>query len=136
MLTKTITYKDFLGNERTEDFLFHLSAAELAEMELSTEGGMERMLNTIVKTQNTPALVKIFKELILRAYGEVSPDGKRFIKGEEMRTAFEQSEAYSTLFMELVADSNKAAEFFKKIVPENLGDKVKNSAQPAITVNN
>lgn len=132
MIIKSITYKDFLGNERTEDFRFHLSSAELAEMELSTSGGMERMLNTIVKTQDTPKLIKIFKDLILRSYGEVSNDGKRFMKSEEMSKAFEESNAYDNLFMELVTDSNKAADFFKGIVPDDISKNVK----PAITVNN
>lgn len=132
MIIKSITYKDFLGNERTEDFRFHLSSAELAEMELSTSGGMERMLNTIVKTQDTPKLIKIFKDLILKSYGEVSNDGKRFMKSEEMSRAFEESNAYDNLFMELVTDSNKAADFFKGIVPDDMKQNVK----PAITVNN
>lgn len=132
MIIKSITYKDFLGNERTEDFRFHLSSAELAEMELSTSGGMERMLNTIVKTQDTPKLIKIFKDLILKSYGEVSNDGKRFMKSEEMSRAFEESNAYDVLFMELVTDSNKAADFFKGIVPDDISKNVK----PAITVNN
>ena len=40
MLKKTITYTDYNDNERTEDFYFNFSKAELTEMELSTVGGL------------------------------------------------------------------------------------------------
>ena len=88
MLKKTITYTDYNGNERTEDFFFHLTKAEIMEMEMSTTGGLAEMIQKIVATQDTPAIIKIFKELVLNAYGEKSPDGKRFIKSKELSTAF------------------------------------------------
>ena len=79
MLKKTITYTDYNDNERTEDFYFNLSKAEVTEMELSTTGGLAEMIQKIVTTQDGPKLVKIFKDLVLAAYGEKSPDGRRFI---------------------------------------------------------
>ena len=82
MLKKTITYTDYNDNERTEDFYFNLSKAEVTEMELSTTGGLAEMIQKIVTTQDGPKLVKIFKDLVLAAYGEKSPDGRRFIKTE------------------------------------------------------
>jgi hypothetical protein len=117
MLKKTITYTDYNGTERTEDFYFNLSKAELMEMEMSTEGGLTEMIQKIVATQNLPAIIKIFKELILKAYGEKSPDGKRFIKSDELSTAFSQTEAYSQLFMELATDADAAAKFINGITP-------------------
>ena len=101
MLKKTITYVDYNGNERTEDFYFNLSKAEVMEMELSTTGGLAEMIQKIIAAQDSPAIIKIFKELLLKAYGEKSPDGKRFMKTKEITQAFEQTEAYSQLFMEL-----------------------------------
>jgi len=118
MLKKAITYTDYNGNERTENFYFNLSQAELMEMEMSTAGGLAEMINKIVAEQDAPAIIKIFKELILKAYGEKSPDGKRFVKSKEISEAFSQTEAYSKLFMELATDSDKAAEFVNGIVPE------------------
>lgn len=117
MLKKTITYTDYNGMERTEDFYFNLTKAELAEMEMSTAGGLTEMVNRIVAAKDAPSIIKIFKELILKAYGEKSPDGKRFIKSEELSTAFSQTEAYSTLFMELATNDEAAAKFFNGIVP-------------------
>lgn len=120
MLKKTINYTDYNGMERKEDFYFNLSKAELTEMELSTAGGLAEMIQKIVDTQDTPKIVKIFKDLVLKAYGEKSPDGKRFIKNDEIREAFSQTEAYSELFMELASDADAAAAFVNGIVPKDL----------------
>ena len=94
MLKKTITYEDYDGNKRTEDFYFNLSKAEIMEMELSVSGGMTQMLNRIVAERDGEKIIKTFKEIILKAYGEKSPDGKRFIKSEELSTAFSQTRPF------------------------------------------
>ena len=120
MLKKSIKYTDYNGVERTEDFYFNLSKAELMEMEMSTAGGLAEMITKIVDAQDQPAIIKLCKELILKAYGEKSADGKRFIKSDELAAAFSQTEAYSELFMELSTDSDKAAEFVNKIIPADL----------------
>lgn len=120
MIKKTITYNDYNGTERTEDFYFNLSKAEVMEMEMSTSGGLAEMITRIVAAQDQPAIIKIFKDLILKAYGEKSPDGKRFIKSEELSTAFAQTEAYSQLFMELATDADSASAFVNGIVPADM----------------
>nr|DAF14165.1 MAG TPA: hypothetical protein [Caudoviricetes sp.] len=117
MLKKTITYMDYNGSERTEDFYFNLSKAEAMEMEMSTTGGLTETIRRIVSANDTPAIIKIFKEIILKAYGEKSPDGKRFVKSEELSKAFSETEAYSQLFMELATDADAAAKFVNGIVP-------------------
>lgn len=117
MLKKTITYVDYNEVERKEDFYFNLSKAELAEMELSTTGGLSALIKKVVETTDTPALIKLFKDLILRSYGEKSADGKRFIKSQELSEGFSQTEAYSVLFMELAVNSDAAAAFVNGIVP-------------------
>lgn len=122
MLKKTITYEDYNGVTRTEDFYFNLSRAELAEMELSINGGLTEMMNRIIAAQDTPTIVKIFKDLVLKAYGEKSLDGKKFVKidenGRRLADDFAQTEAYSILFMELATNADAAAEFFNGIVPK------------------
>lgn len=124
MLKKTITYTDYNDVERTEDFYFNLSKAELMEMELGTTGGFTELIKNIINAKDLPNLVKIFKELVLRAYGEKSSDGKRFVKSEELSEAFAQTEAYSILFMELATDDEKAAEFVNGIMPSELAKEV------------
>ena len=117
MLKKTITYTDYNGVERKEDFYFNLTKAEIMEMEMSISGGLTEMINRIVAAQDAPAIIKIFKELVLKAYGVKSPDGKRFIKSDELATEFAQTEAYSQLFMELATDADAASAFVNGIVP-------------------
>lgn len=124
MLKKTITYSDYNGNERTEAFYFNLTKAEVTEMEMSTAGGLAEMIEKIIAAQDAPSIIKIFKDLVLRAYGEKSPDGKRFIKSDELSTAFSQTEAYSQLFMELATDADSAAKFVNGIVPGDVSKKV------------
>lgn len=120
MLKKTITYTDYNGTERTEDFYFNLNKAELMEMELSASGGMGETIQRIVAAQDAPAIIKIFKDLVLNAYGVKSPDGKRFIKTDALREEFAQTEAYSILFMELATDADAAAKFVNGIVPADM----------------
>lgn len=124
MLKKTITYTDYNGVERTEDFYFNLSKAEVMEMEMSTAGGLAERIQRIVSTQDAPAIIKIFKDLVLDAYGEKSLDGKRFLKvdenGNRLSVAFSQTEAYSQLFMELATDADAAAKFVNGIVPADM----------------
>lgn len=117
MLKKTITYTDYNEITHTETYYFNLSKAECMEMEMSTSGGLTEMINKIIETQDVPAIIKIFKDLILKAYGVKSPDGKRFIKSEELSTAFAQTEAYSVLFMELATNAEEAAAFVNGIMP-------------------
>ena len=121
MLKKTITYNDYNGVERTEDFYFNLSKAELMEMEMSISGGLTEMIEKIVATKDAPAIIKIFKELVLKAYGEKSADGKRFEKKNgALAEAFAETEAYSQIFMELATDADKAAEFVNGIMPGDI----------------
>ena len=119
MIKKTITYVDYNNVERTEDFFFNLTKAELMEMEMSTSGGLVEMVNRIVAAQDAPAIIKVFKELILKAYGVKSPDGKRFEKSDKLRTEFEQTEAYSQLFMKLATDADAASKFVNGIIPSD-----------------
>lgn len=117
MLQKVIKYKDYNGNNREETFFFNLNQAEVTEMEMSVAGGMEAMLRRIVSAQDGKQIIKFFKEIILKAYGEKSPDGRRFMKSNELSEAFSQTEAYNQLFMELVTDAKAASAFVAGILP-------------------
>ena len=137
MLKKPITYTDYNGTERTEDFYFNLTKAEMMEMEMSINGGFTEMVSRIVAAQDAPTIMKIFKDLILKAYGEKSLDGQRFVKSEEISTAFSQTEAYSVLFMELATDDKAAAAFINGLVPADVAKQAAQQANPALApVNN
>lgn len=118
MLKKTITYENYDGVKITEDFYFNLSKAEIMEMQLLTKGGLDNKLKKITDSLDAPEIMATFKELIAKSYGVKSADGKRLMKSPELSQAFMETEAYSDLFMELVTDADKAAEFFKAIVPK------------------
>ena len=120
MIKKTITYEDFNGEERTEDFYFNLTQSELVDMELSKHGGMVSMLEKIIAEKDTPQLMIFFKQIIGKAYGEKSPDGRRFMKTPEILANFEDTLAYDKLFMELALDSKQASEFVNGIMPKQV----------------
>ena len=120
MLKKTIKYTDFNGEEASEDYFFHLSKAELVELEMSHEGGFVESMGKVVEAKDNKTIIAEFKKIILLAYGVKSEDGKRFIKNQILREEFESSEAYSTLFMELVTDTDAAIEFMNGIIPSDL----------------
>lgn len=122
MLKKNIKYVDYDGNERTEDFYFNLNKAEVIELQLGTVGGLTKTLEKIVQEKDASRIIEYFKTLILKAYGEKSADGRRFIKSQELRDAFEQTEAYSELFMELASDAKMAAEFINGVLPKEAAD--------------
>lgn len=120
MLKKRIKYVDFDGNKREEDFFFHLMESEIAEMELSTAGGFTESIQRIIQSQDVPEIIRQFKTIILKSYGVKSPDGKRFIKNDELSKEFSETNAYSKLFMELATDDEAASAFINGIVPEEL----------------
>ena len=123
MIKKTITYKDFDGNDRSEEYRFHLYKHELIEMNFSAAGGMDKIIQNIIDTKDTGRMLKIFKDLIMRAYGELSTDGKTFIKvrdGHKLVDDFVQTPAYEALYMELITDDKAAAEFINGIIPNDL----------------
>lgn len=121
MLKKTIVYHDYDGNERSENFYFNLSKAEVMEMECSFSGGMTNVIEQMVNTQDVVRIMELFKKIIMAAYGEKSADGKRFMKigpdGRRLAEGFVETEAYSELFMELVSDPKKFADFIAAVIP-------------------
>ena len=120
MTFEKVKYTDYNGKEREDTFYFHLSEAELLEMEMSEKGGLANKIKEITDTEDGPAIIKMFKELVLKSYGVKSEDGKRFIKSDEIATAFTQTPAYSKIFMKLATDADAAAKFVNGIVPAEM----------------
>lgn len=130
MYKKTISYTDFNGVERTEDFYFNISKAELFNLNFSYPGGLADHIRRISAAQNNAELIKIFSEIIDLAYGEKDATGRRFIKSSELTEAFKQTNAYSILYMELATDSDAAAEFINGVVPADLSEAVAKAQLP------
>lgn len=128
MLIKSITYTDYNGLSRTEDHYFNLNKGELMEMQVTTEGGLVEMLKRIVANHDYPTIYKVFKDIVLKAYGVKSPDGKRFVKiddnGKKLCHEFEETEAFSVLITELATDDKAAADFINGLIPADLSKQV------------
>lgn len=118
MLKKTITYTDYDGLKRTEEFRFNLTKAELVDMELTTAGTFSETMKRIIAEKDIIRIAKLFKELLLKSYGVKSDDGKRFVKSQELSEAFSQTEAYSDLYIELLSNPEEAAKFFAEVAPK------------------
>ena len=125
MIKKTITYTDYNGNQRTEDFYFNLNKAELMRMELGVKGGMTEMMNRMIAAQDAPAMMEVFEDLVRKSYGVKTPDGRGFDKDPKHFEAFKSTEAYSELFVELITNPDACAEFFNGVVPANLVEQMK-----------
>lgn len=130
MNKKTITYTDFDGVKRTENFYFNLSKAELMDMELTTpDGGLRNRLRAIMDKRDIPGIIKTIKDFIMAGFGEKSPDGRKFIKSKALTEAFMQTNAYSELYMELISDANATASFITLMIPEELRGNLANEAE-------
>lgn len=117
MYAITIPYKDYKGNEREEECLFDISPAELIEMQYSEAGGLDELIKKIISTKDLVSLSKMFKDLILKSYGQISPDGREFIKDPELAKHFTYTKAYSILYTRLASDDKAAQEFVNGIIP-------------------
>lgn len=121
---KTLKYKDFDGNEREEDFYFHLSEAELIEMKFSEAGGLEKFIERIVKEKDQKKMIEIFKDILIKSYGVKSVDGREFVKNKEETDKFVCSQAYNDLFMLFVTNDKEAAAFINGIMPSDIANKM------------
>lgn len=123
MLKKTITYTDYLGNTRTEDFYFNLSKSELSDMQMSVEGGFNVQLQKMMDAADSKEIYNTFVDVVLKAYGELSPDGRYHLKededGHKLYKRFKQSPAYDVLMDEICENTATVAEFCKGILPKD-----------------
>ena len=120
MLKKSITYKDFNGKDRTEDFYFNISKSELAMMEMTTKGGMKAKIERIIENNDGDEIMTFFTELLGKSYGERTEDGRSFVKSPDRILWFMNSAAYDTLFMDLVTKPELAAEFINAVLPQDV----------------
>lgn len=113
MIKKTVKYIDFNGNENEEVFYFNLTKIELTKLELGKQGGLSNYIKEAVESGDNAGILEVFNKVILDSYGIKSEDGKRFMKSAALKEEFEQSAAYSELFMEIATDANAAEAFIK-----------------------
>lgn len=124
MLKKTITYTDYDGMERTEDFWFNLSKTELTKLDAELPGGVLGVLRKIIDKKDRKALVDFIETLILRSYGEKTLDGKRFVKTLDMAEEFMQTPAYDELFMSILSDTDSQTSFINGVIPQSMAKEI------------
>ena len=124
MIKQDITYTNFEGEQETETLYFHLNKVELMEMQVSEKRGLAQYITDIQKAENNKEIFRLFKEIVLRAYGERSEDGKKFIKNERLREEFEGSLAYEELMVKLVTETDFAVKFVNGIMPAGMADQI------------
>ena len=124
MIKQDITYTNFEGEQETETLYFHLNKVELMEMQVSEKRGLAQYITDIQKAENNKEIFRLFKEIVLRAYGERSEDGKKFIKNERLREEFEGSLAYEELMVKIVTEADFAAKFVNGIMPAGMADQI------------
>lgn len=126
MIKKTITYLTVdEETELTEEFMFNLNKAELNKLNFSKQGGFGAWLETAKRSSDNQEVYEAFENLILTAYGVPSADGKRFIKSQELRDEFSQSNALGELIVELMSNPGAAAEFFRGCLPKSIQEQIK-----------
>lgn len=124
MYTMDVEYEDFDGNKVKQKCYFNLTKAEITEIQLSTKDGYDKKLKNLSASGNTGGVVTSLKELILKAYGERTDDGK-FIKTPEISAAFAATDAYSEIFLKLLSDEKEQQAFFLGIMPKDVSAAVK-----------
>ena len=120
MIKWPITFTTYDDEVITEDFYFHLNKAELAQMQFKANGSYSKFIERITNERDLEKLSEEFRNIILNSYGKKSDDGRIFHKSQQDRDDFEHSEAYSTLYMELITDADKASKFIQGILPKDL----------------
>lgn len=134
MIKKTITYEDYLGNTRTEDFYFNLSQTELQNMQMSEEGGLDKKLDKMIQAKDNKDIYNSFVEIVLASYGELSPDGRYHLKeddnGNKLYKKFMQSPAYDALMDDICQNTETISEFCNGIMPKKKAEP-KDHQQPA-----
>lgn len=127
MLKKTVTYTDYNDVERTEDFYFNLTRTELMDMEASFPGGMSTYMSAVSASKDVPKMLEFFKTFLMKAYGQKSDDGKRFIKSDDISKAFSETPAYDSIVQELMTGEGRIVDFMLGIMPADVAKKVRDT---------
>lgn len=136
MYKKTLTYTDFKGQKRTEELCFNMTEVELMKWAAQPSGYThDQLVDNMLKKGNTEGLMDMLDDLFRRSYGELSLDGKRFVKSPEIQQEFFESNAYPALFLELATNSEEASRFFNEVFPANINETLAKFSKKEESVN-
>ncbi len=128
MYKQIVTYTDFDGSKKTENFYFNLTKAELTDMQMTSGGELMTRLQSVADAVGSSELsdkqqaevYTLFKEIILKAYGEKVTDERgitRFKKSKTLSDDFSTTEAFSEMFMGFIANPDTAVDFINSVIP-------------------
>ena len=118
MIIESLTYKNFKGEEVTRKLYFNISKPEFMDLQLSEEEGLSDLIHRVIDAKDNAEIVRVFKKILLTAYGELSGDGETFMKSAEISHKFECSAAYEHLYMKMLENAEYAANFVNQLVPK------------------
>ena len=124
MVERTFTCKGFDGKNYEETYGFYLSRADLLKINLGSFVGLDVLMQKLIDAKNGTEIMNIIDRIMMTAVGHESADHKKFLKNDEIRDDFRQSDAYSQLFEELVTDAKKASSFLIGCLPEDMAKTV------------
>ena len=118
MYSIVVQYEDpFTGEQKSDKLYFNITKTEAMKYALENQS-LERDIQDMIDSNDSIGMLKAFESIVLKAYGEKSEDGKRFIKSPEVAKAFTQTAAYDELFWNLVTKESAMAEFVNGIIPD------------------
>lgn len=143
MITRTIPYTDYDGNARKEKFYFNLTQFEATEIAMEMPDGIIEDLNEgeddnkataihLVEKLGNKGVLEFIKKIVLKSYGVKSPDGRRFIKSEQLSTEFSQTPAFSAFMMRLMSDDNEASSFINGVIPAELAAQIQSNKKASL----
>lgn len=117
MLKKTIDFVDYNGEKCSEDFYFMLTKTDILKLEAKYKGGIIATVTRAQLENDNETIMGVFETVIQMAYGQKSPDGKKFIRNEKVLEDLIYSPAYDLLVQSMV-NEDEAAKFINAIVPK------------------
>jgi hypothetical protein len=120
MFKETFEFKDYFGVDRKEDHYFQLSEPEVMQLNFSSVGNLKDTVEKITQEQDGGRIISLFEQIIQKAHGERSEDGRLFIKNKEALERFIYSPVYSMMYMKLATDADYAARFLREILPKDM----------------
>lgn len=127
-----IEFKDLDQNSVKETFWFNLSKAEVIKFNYTNgKKGLEELIKEIIATEDMNQVFGLFEQIVEMSYGVRDPlNNRRFIKSKELFLEFQQTDAYSELFLMLLTSPVKAAEFITATVPPEMAQNIANANDP------
>lgn len=124
MYRVTIKYEDFNNEVVQEELLFHMSTKDWVKADADKKefGGYEAYLTKQIggpQDEVEPARVlETLEDIIRRAYGERSEDGKKFVKNPDKTDAFLESLVYDAFLDELLYTEGFSTAFVQALIPK------------------